>query len=348
MKPTPPQLPADLERELFVTALEFCRAEPWRHLANAHYLFVAEPSGGRRVLAVLGNGGEQFGLQSYAASCAAQFLVLCEELPRMKLASPTILYEILDGVDVEFTGKGELDAHDLARAARCDHRPAPRVRQAWPKFRAWRPNRFQWHIHEADARRLLADLRRALRWAALAPTLRWTDLGRPVALRQLPVVAEGLSIDRPWTAADLTWERLVMPPTPAVPVLPVDFARTAAWRALPLDPQLKLVVDERAPLVRIGDEAGGAPYFPRVGLCLDNRTAMILGHTMGHADAPFGSNALGALESAIRAVGCRPALVLFVGPNLVRALLPALQGAEIEAGLSKSTSALDRIWANFG
>ncbi len=345
MKTTPPQLPADVERELFATALELRRTEPWRRLGNTHFLFVAEPTGGRRVLTVLGNAGLHYGLQSYGASCAALFLVICEERQRMQLLSPTILYELLDGVEVEFTAKGELDTHDHARAGRCGHRPAPRARQASLRFRAWRPNRFPWHIDEGHARRLLGDLRRALRWAELAPTLHWTDLDQRVALRRLPVVAESLTTDRPWTTADLTWERLVMPPTRVVPILPVDFARLAEWRTRPLDPRFQVVVDERAPEMRILDEAGGAPYFPRMGLCLDAQNGMIIGNTMGRPDAAFGFNAFGALDSAIRGGGRRPATVHFVNSNLAVALGAILQGAEITvAPRLLAPQALNEIW----
>jgi hypothetical protein len=341
----PPKLPTDLERDLFAAALDLRRAEPWRHLTNIHYLLIAEPAGGRRAFTVLGNGGQQYGLQSYAASCAPQFLVLVEELPRIELVSPTIFYELVEAVEVELTTKGKLDQHDLARASRCGYRPPRRSRQAWPRFRAYRRNRFPWHIDESHARLLLGDLRRALRWAELTPTLPQPDPEQPVALRQLPVVAEELPTDRPWTQADVAWERLVMPPTPAVPVLPVDSARLAEWRTCPLDPALELIVDERAPLIRIKDEAGGAPWFPRVGLCLDNHRGMVIGQKLGAADEPFGLNALRALEFALGALGRRPGLIIFVNPNLPKALAAWLHPAEIRAGLSSPLAALDEIWS---
>lgn len=180
----------------------------------------------------------------------------------------------------------------------------------------------------------------------LAPTLRQSDLGEKVALRRLPVVAESLATDRPWTPADLTWERLVMPPAPAVPVLPVDFARLAAWRVLPIDPKFQVVLDERAPMIHVEDDAGGAPYFPYMGLCLDRQDGMILGHTVGAAEAAFGFNALGALESAIRARGHRPCVAHFTNPNLALALGAMLPGAEIAtaSGLV-GLQALNEIWS---
>ena len=158
---------------------------------------MAEPAGGRRALVVLGNGGQQYGVQSYAASFAAQWLVLVEELPRMEFASPTIIFELLEGQELEFTAKKELDGPDIARAMRCGHQPPPRTRHAWPRFRAFRPNRFPWHVDEPGARILLGDLQRAACWAELASTLQWPDLDHPVALRRLPVVAPGLPTDRP-------------------------------------------------------------------------------------------------------------------------------------------------------
>jgi hypothetical protein len=339
-----PQLPLDLERDLFAAALDMRRAEPWRRLFNNHYLLVAGPGGGRRALTVLGNGGQQYGLHCYAASCAAHWLVLVEDYERLNLASSAIIYEILEGLELEFTTKAELDKEDLARAKRCNYQPPPRTRQAWPRFRAFRPNRFPWHLDEPGARLLRDDLRRAVRWAELAPTLPWPDLERPIALRKLPVVAAELPTDRPWTEADLTWERLVVPPVPEVPRVALDPARAAGWRARPLDPQIKIMVDERAPLMRIADEAGGAPYFPRVGLCLDKRTGIILGQHMGSADQPFGFNAMRALAIALEALDCRPAVVLFVNPNLPKALASWLHAADLRAELSEIPPELEEIW----
>lgn len=165
----PPRLSPALEHELFAVALEFREAQPWRRIVNTQYLLVAEPSGGRRALVVLGNGGEQFGLQSYAASCAMRWLVMVEELPRMILACPTVVFELLEGHELELTAKAELDGADLERLARQGYRPPARTRHAWPRFRTFRQYRFPWHVDEAGARVLVGDLRRALRWVALAP-----------------------------------------------------------------------------------------------------------------------------------------------------------------------------------
>ena len=341
-----PELPFDLERELYAAALDLRRAEPWKLIANTHYLLIAEPDGGRRAVVVLGNGGQQYGVQSYAASCAAQWLVLVEELSRVNLASPTIIYELLEGQEVEFTSKKELDGPDIARAMRCGHQPPPRSRHAWPRFRAFRLNRFPWHVDESAARILLGDLRRATRWAELASRLQWPDLDQPVALRKLPVVAAELPTDRPWSHADLAWERLTMPPVPKVPRVVFDPASAAAWQTCPVDPELEVFVDERAPLIRIGDGgAGGAPRFPRLGLCLDNRTGMILGHQMGTSDDAFGSSTLRTLKIVLATLGRRPAVVTFVNPNLQQALEPWLNAAGLPGKLVKPSRQLEEIWS---
>ncbi len=344
----PPQISPDLERELFAAALEFRREEPWQHLDNVHFLLVAGPDGGRHALTVLGAGGEQYGLQRYAANCAAQFLSLVEELPRLAPFSPTIIYELLTGQEVEFTSKRELDAHDLSRARRCDFRPTAGSRHAWPRFRAFRPNRFPWHLDETGARLLLVDLHRALRWAELAPSLPWSDLDRPIATRRLPVVAHDLPVDRPWTAEDLAWEPLVIPPTPAVSPLVLDPTQAAEWRAQPLDPSLELLIDEQAPLIKIEDENGGAPYFPRVGLCLDFRTGVVMGQNMGAAEQPFGLNGLLAFAGALAATGRRPRRVLFTDPNLPAALAPWFQAAGLTASLVDRPPELDVLWSHLG
>jgi len=98
-------------------------------------------------------------------------------------------------------------------------------------------------------------------------------------------------------------------------------------------------------LIRIKDEAGGAPYFPRVGLCLDNRTQLIMGQKMGGADEPYALNALRALEAAIGYMGRRPGLVIFVNPNLPKALAAWLHAGEMNVALSPVPPALDEIWS---
>jgi hypothetical protein len=162
------KLPPKLERELVDAAIAFREVQPWLDVQNAHYLLIGQAGGGRRVMSILGNGGQQFGLQTYSAACGPQMLVLVEEMARMPDLSPTVMLELLEGETLELVSKKETETADRARCERAGYQPVARVKLAWPVFRQFRPFHFPWQIDEAGAERMIVDLKRALRVAEKA------------------------------------------------------------------------------------------------------------------------------------------------------------------------------------
>jgi hypothetical protein len=163
------------------------------------------------------------------------------------------------------------------------------------------------------------------------------------------VIAGELSTDRAWTEADLTWERITLPPPNKVPVVRFDAAQAATIRAWPVDPDWELVVDERAPFVKIDDErGGGAPYFPRLGVCLDRRSGIVLGKEMSGSDAAFGHNALRAAESVFIPKARRPKQVFFVSSNLQIALGPWLKSIDVPSAACPMPDYLEELWSMLG
>lgn len=338
-------LPADLERELVSTALSFRAAKPWRGLANSDYLLVDEPSHGLRALAILGYGGEQFGLHAYAASCATEWLFRLDDTHAFGWPDPAAMLEILEGESLELEGKAATDARDRARLARAGYRPAPRARQAWPVFRQLRPGHIPWHIEEAPARRLLADLRRAMRWAELAPSLGIDGrVHTPVALRRLPAVSAELTTERAWTEADIRWIQLQLPsvrrPEPLLP----SASDVAEMRTVPRRPTEWWWVDERPQLAPIAERDDEPPYFPRLGLCLDGRADFAHPPAIAPANKSIGRAALEALRGAMRATGYLPGELRMTDESLAIALGPWSEAAGVPIRLENGSDVLDEFW----
>ena len=349
------KLPLKLERELVDAAISFREVQPWLDVQNAHYLLIAESGGsndgGRRVMSILGNGGQQFGLQTYSAASGPQMLVLVEEMSRMPDMSPTVMLELLEGEILELVSKKETETADRARCERVGYQPVARVKQAWPLFRQFRPFHFPWEIDEAAAERLIVDLKRALRWATLVPSLDWDDLHKPVAQRRLPVVAETTPVDRPWTAKDITWEKLQLPPAPQTAPLAVDAATLAAWKTLPVKAGAGVWLDERAQPMPIGDPKKEAPYFPRLGVCFDLATGIVTPPSMGPAAQPYGVFALEALGKLITEQKARPQRVAVGSKSLQDALAPWVEGAGMTLVTGKAPDFAEEFWGmmeNFG
>ena len=328
------------------TALAFRTAQPWRELANTDYLLVDENSRGLRALTVLGNGGEQFGLQTYAASCAPEWLFLLDEMNGMPPVNPVAVLELLEGATLELEAKAATDARDRSRLTRVGYKPVPRARQAWPVFRQFRPGHFPWHIEENAAQRLLADLRRAMRWAELAPALngKGRDPDSPVALRKLPAVSPDLTTERPWTVADFHWIQLQLPPEkkPKPVMLAPDDAAT--WRDISRRASEWWWIDERAQLARIVEGDDVPPYFPRFGVCLDGRTG--IAHPPGTLPAaqPHGSAALAGLRAAVQATGFLPGELRTPNEFLALALGAWSEATGVPVKVQAGAAALDEFW----
>jgi len=82
-------------------------------------------------------------------------------------------------------------------------------------------------------------------------------------------------------------------------------------------------------MIKIGPEADGLPYFPRIGVCLDGRTGMAFPPAMGPAARPIGTSALSALVTTLQARGSRPGKVLIANETLAITLAPWLEAAGI-------------------
>jgi hypothetical protein len=198
---------------------------------------------------------------------------------------------------------------------------------------------------------MIVDLKRAQRWASLVPQLDWDDLHQPVTQRRLPVVAETTPVDRPWSAKDITWEKLQLPPAPRPAPLAVDAAELATWKAFPVKAGLSVWLDERAQPTSIGDPKKEPPYFPRLGACFDLATGVVTPPAMGPAAQPYGCFAQEALGRMITGQKARPQRLVVGSEALQVALAPWAEGAGMTLVTGKAPAFVEEFWGmmeNFG
>jgi hypothetical protein len=332
------ELSPELKIALVAAALRFRAAEPWRELANTDYLLIDESTRGLRALTILGNGGSQFGLHAYDATCIPEILFLLDEWNGTPPASPPRMLELLDGACLDLVPKAETEPHDRALLAAADYKPA------WPVFRQFRPGAFPWRIDESAARRLLADLDRALRWAELAPRIDERAPDTPVALRHLPAVSPDLPVDRPWTPDDLRWIRLELPAPRPAEALPVAAPERAVLDALPRKPAEWWWIDERSQAARIQESPDQLPWFPRFGVCLDGRSGVAHPPGMGPATRPLGASAREALAQTVQACRWLPGQLRTPNRSLAEALRPWAEAAGVELRIQEKSEALEEFW----
>ncbi len=337
-------LPPELERDLFSAALAFRQAEPWKHMSNVQRLMMVEADGGRRTLCILGNGREIYGLQSYESSCAADFIHCTENPPPEFYESPLSLLAHLDGQELEFVSAKQLDSFDKARNGRMGHKPAPRSRQAYPIFRAFRPDCRPWHVEEVHARRLLADIRRALRWAELASTLPEPDMDLPLETRPLAHVPETLTTDRPWTLADISWQPLGKAPGPLLDEIMAPAEMIKAWNQLPLNPNVSIHLEERYLNSVVQEEKTDPPRLTRLAMAIEVKSQMIVGQEIKMADIPLGTLALDCLVQYLNVAKCRPGTVRFSDSRLGFASSRFLAHLDIRLVMSKPPQAFSEMW----
>lgn len=340
-----PSLPLDLEKELVTIALEFRAAAPWQELDNGDYLLVDEGAAGIRALSILGAGRQQYGLQSFAASCASEWLGMVEQPDIWDDMDPSVPLELLEGEMLELTKKAETWTEDRVRLERAGYTPPPRARQAWPVFRAMRPGTFPWHVDETAARRLLADLRRSLRWAELAPSLP-TDcraFGRPIGERELATVSAELPTDRTWQPADITWQPLSPPRPREVEALPTGIEDDATAQ-LPQRTDVWWWLDERGQLMRVQAGRDEQPYFPRLAVCLDGPTGLSYAPVMLPATEPFGRASQKVLTQTLTALGFRPGEIRTPIPQLARALGAWARALRVKITVAEPDERLMHFW----
>jgi len=321
-RPQAPVVPLDLWRELYQAAASFQLLAPWRWMDSTHVLGVNNEHG-VRLLTVLGNLGEVFGLASYRGSAGANFLIRLRS-DQFDPESPDAGF-LQDALLVDFVPRKDLRKEQRAVIEQISFQPPARKPKLFPRLQSHKPGYVPWFVDEAEARLLLDDLRNALPFAELlrtSPAL--YDSRQENEFPFFPAsVAEPLSLDQ------FEWHNISPVPPPADPPADASAFDLPSLLALPRPPGSAWELTAFYALTPIGEPP--RPYYPKLALAVDAVTGMILAFQLAPPDKTMAQAAAGALVQSIQASRHRPAVIKVDSVNLMQILQPLASalGAEL-------------------
>lgn len=267
----------DLLKRLYKAAGRFREAECWSWMWDSDLFGVRNPADGTiYYCSIMGRNGDHFALAAYTGTEGLKgYFRLREEYGQATLLDAFISQTCLS---VAFEERELLDEHDRRTLRRVGHHavgPHP-----WPQIRSYSPGLDPWYVSAVEAELLIQILEQAQQVA-----LRFKDnpdlLGPPDGGEYLVRVPErgiaGLGWKDEWIRPDMEDELEIPAETP-------DEVRLARIRqTIPRSTGVWEIDCFYAPGRVVGE--GGRPYFPRLTLCVDHDTTMVLGV---NASAPAG------------------------------------------------------------
>src|ERR1039457_2235611 len=311
--PTAPTVPLDLWRELYQAAVSFQLLAPWQWMNDIH-VFGINNEHGVRLLTVMGCLGEVFGLVSYRGSVGADFLL---RLRRGQFApeNPDARF-YQDALLVDFVPRKDLRKEERAILQQLDFKPPVRKPQRFPQFQSHRPGYVPWFIDEAEGRRLLDDLRKAVPFAELLRT----NLTLYESRQENEFPFFPASVSEPLTLDQLDWHTMVPVPPPADPPVDTQGFNLPTLLALPQPAQTTWELTAFYTSMSISEPP--RPYYSKIALGVDAVTGMILAFQLGAPDQTMAHTAAHGLVQSIEASGCRPTSIRMDSTNLIRGLQP--------------------------
>jgi hypothetical protein len=306
-----PAIPLDLWRELYQAAASFQLLAPWQWMDDRH-VFGVNNEHGVRLVTVLGNMGEVFGLASYRGSAGANFLLRLRrgEIPPESREA----HFSQDALLVDFVPRKDLRKEDRAIIQSLDFEPPVRNPKVFPEFQSHKPGYVPWFIDEAEARLLLDDLRKAVRFAELLRTnLALYDSRQEHEIPFFPAV-----VTEPLTLAQFEWHILSVVVPSADPPVDTGAFDLPPLLALPQPPSAAWELTAFYSPMPVGEPP--RPYFPKMALGVDAGTGMILAFQLAAPEHSMAQAAARGLVQSIQASGCRPAVIKVDSLNLIRAL----------------------------
>ena len=317
-----PTISLDLWRELYQAAAGFQLLAPWQWMDAAH-VFGANNEHGVRLVTVLGSMGEVFGLATYRGSVGANFLLRLRSGDFAPESPDAGYYQ--DALLVDFVPRKNLRKEDRAIIEQIDFQPPIRKPKLFPEFQSHKPGYAPWFVDEAEARLLLDDLGKAVRFAELLQTNRTLFDSR--SEYEIPFFPA--SVTEPLTLDQFEWHTIQPVPPPADPPVDTHAFDLTSLLALPQPPKTAWELTAFYSPTPIGEPP--RPYFPKMALGVDAATGIILAFQLGTPDHSMAQAAAHGLVQSIQASGCRPATIRVDSINLIRALQPLANalGAEL-------------------
>ena len=269
---------------------------------------------GVRLVTVLGNRGEIFGLASYRGSAGADFLLRLRRGEFDPENRDTGYYQ--DALLVDFVPRKDLRKEARAIIQQLDFQPPARKPKLFPEFQSHKPGYLPWFIEEAEARLLLDDLRKA---TAFAELLR-TNLTLYESRHENEFPFFPLSASEPLTLDQFEWHIISAVPPSADPPLDTHAFDLPPLLALPQSAQTTWELTAFYSTMAISEPP--RPYYPKMAIGADAATGMILAFHLGAPEQTMAQTAALGLVQSITASGCRPGAIMMDSINLIRALQP--------------------------
>jgi hypothetical protein len=326
-RPHAPVIPLDLWRELYQAAATFQLLAPWRWMDSIH-VFGINNEHGVRLVTVLGNMGEVFGLASYRGSAGADFLMRLRS-GRFEPESPEARF-LQDALLVDFIPRKDLQKEERAIIQQIAFQPPVSKPKLFPQFQSHKPGYTPWFIDEAEARLLLEDLRKAVLFAELLrKKLTLYDSRQENEFPFFPAsFAEPLSLDQ------FEWHNISAVPPPADPPADTSAFDLPPLLALPQPPGSAWELTVFFSTMPVGEPP--RPYYPKLALGVDAATGMVLAFQLAPPDQTMAQAAARGLIQSIQASGHRPAVIKLDSINLLRGLQPLADALGAELSQARS------------
>ncbi|MEI6782038.1 MAG: hypothetical protein WCQ21_14090 [Verrucomicrobiota bacterium] len=330
--PPAPIIPLDLWRELYAAAASFQLLAPWQWMHDTHILGINNEHG-VRLVSVLGNLGEVFGLASYRGSVGANFLLRLRSGQFGPESPDARFYQ--DALLADFVPQNDLRKQDRAIIQQIGFQPPVRKPKLFPEFQSHKPGYVPWFIDAAEACLLLDDLRKSVRFAELLQTNFTLYDSRPEnALPFFPA-----AVSEPLTLDQFEWHIILPVPPPADPPVDARAFNLSPLRALPQPPQSAWELTAFYAPMPIGEPP--RPYFPKAALGVDAATGLVLAFQIATPEQTMAQAAASGLSQSIAASGYRPAVVKLASMNLIRALQPLADALGVKLLQAKSLPMAD-------
>jgi hypothetical protein len=336
----PPPIAPETWRALLAVAADFAALEPWKNMYDSDVVGLIDPATGEtRIATVLGNAGEVFAAVFYRRAAGLRWILqMLNDAP-----DPEDLNNA-DGIDclkLEFVSKRELEKEDAAMLKAAGFKPAGKG-CVWPQFRSADPGWLPWHINQAEAGQLLADLPRLTAFCKMFE--QHAELFDRSAAAEIPFLPAVMP-DRALSPKDLDWRPLLLPPVSGLDSFQPAAAQLEKLHALKRAPGTACEFDSS--LLPGGSILeNGRPCFGRFSLLVEQRHGLVIGmDVQSGALTPGEAAGRGLVESLLKA-GQLPDKIIIGGSRLQPVLQPLCDALQIKLWPASSRPALEAAVAS--
>jgi hypothetical protein len=330
----PPPVAPETWRALLAAASDFAALQPWECIYDSDVVGLIDPATSEtRIATVLGNAGEVFAAVFYRHAAGLRWILqMLNDTPDLED------FNTADGIDclkLEFVPKRELCKEDLALLKAAGFKPAGKG-SVWPQFRSADPGWLPWHINQAEAGQLLADLPRLTAFSRLFEQYPGIfDNCDPGEIPFLPAIMPA----RPLTPKDLDWRPLLPPPVSGLDSFPAAADTLEKLRALKR--AVGTVYEFDSTLLPGGSILeNGRPCFGRFSLLVEQKRGLVLGmDVQSGALTPGEAAGRGLVDSLLKA-GILPDKIIISGSRLQPVLQPLCDALQIQLWPASSLPAL--------